>query len=271
MAAVVGQPGGELGPAAAAIGGLEEAAVTGVAPEVADRRDIDDVRIGRVGHHPGDLAGVAQPHTRERVAAVCGLPDPIAPPHAVPIVGLSGADPDDVGVGLEEGDVTDREGGLVSKIGFQVVPALSDRKTPPEAEARKTLRKSDSTASMSTTRPPMFMGPMLRHWSPARMVLSGTWAGRSETDARLTIRIARSVRWTLVGLVTGSLRDGNFGGAHCVGKRKGVGWWLDSLPPQSIIPRAGATSHLLVPGMTAPLSTNDRFPVPFSPAGGVPS
>ena len=52
--AVVGQSAGELGPGCAAVGRLEQAAVAGVAPGMAGGRDIDDIRIGRMGQHAGD-------------------------------------------------------------------------------------------------------------------------------------------------------------------------------------------------------------------------
>ena len=51
----------------------------------------------------------------------------------------------------------------LSKMGSQVVPAFTDLKTPPEAEATRTWVKSLSRASKSEMRPTMLAGPMLRH------------------------------------------------------------------------------------------------------------
>ncbi len=68
----------------------------------------------------------------------------------------------------------------LSKIGSQVVPALTDLYTPPEAVATRTLLKSASSASMSEMRPLMLAGPMLRHLRSR----TRSWSGRLRGDRR---------------------------------------------------------------------------------------
>ncbi len=106
--AVVRQAAADLLPRLAAVDRLEQPAVAGVAPRGAARRHPDDVRIRGVGEHLGDALGVLQAHVDERLAAVDGLVDAVAPGHAVADALFTGADPDDVGVLLEERDVADR-------------------------------------------------------------------------------------------------------------------------------------------------------------------
>ena len=66
-----------------------------------DRSDIDDVGVGGVGEYAGYLMSILQADVLECFAAVGGLVDAISPGYAVPVVGLTGADPDDVGIGLK--------------------------------------------------------------------------------------------------------------------------------------------------------------------------
>ena len=51
---------------------------------------------------------VLQPDVRPGLAGVGGLVDAVAPAHALAVRALTGADPDDVGVRLEDRDVADR-------------------------------------------------------------------------------------------------------------------------------------------------------------------
>ncbi len=106
--AIVGQTVRELLPGAAPVGRLEDAALAGVAPEIADCRHVHDVRIARMGDHPRNLERVAEADVRERAAAVGGLVEAVAPRHAVAVVRLARADPEHAGIGLEDGDVADR-------------------------------------------------------------------------------------------------------------------------------------------------------------------
>src|SRR5512136_16919 len=51
----------------------------------------------------------------------------------------------------------------LSKIGSQVVPALTDFHTPPDAPAQRTWVKSLSRASKAEMRPTILAGPTFRH------------------------------------------------------------------------------------------------------------
>src|SRR5688500_7344950 len=54
----------------------------------------------------------------------------------------------------------------LSTTGVHVVPELTDLNTPPDADATYTVANAESTASMSTTLPPMLDGPRFRHRNP---------------------------------------------------------------------------------------------------------
>ena len=95
-------------PGLAAVGRLEQAAL-GVRPEqVAERGDVDDVRILRVDDDAADALGFLQPDVLERLAGVGRLVDAGAERRALAVVRLAGADVDDVGVGRRDRDVADR-------------------------------------------------------------------------------------------------------------------------------------------------------------------
>src|ERR1017187_9755737 len=102
--AVVGQTGGELLPGAAAVGGLEYPAIAGIAPEVADGGGVDDIGVGGMSDYAGDLKGVLEAHVGKCPAAVGGFIDAVAPGHAVAVIGLAGAHPENLWVLLEHGD-----------------------------------------------------------------------------------------------------------------------------------------------------------------------
>src|SRR4029079_17356324 len=106
--AVVGQVAGQLRPRLAAVDGLEEPAIADLAPDVAGGRDVDDVGIGRVHDHRPDRVGVLEAHVGEGLAAVGRLVDAVAPRRGVAAALFAGADPDDVGIFLEDRDVADR-------------------------------------------------------------------------------------------------------------------------------------------------------------------
>ncbi|MEZ5418146.1 MAG: hypothetical protein R2708_12475 [Vicinamibacterales bacterium] len=58
--------------------------------------------------------------------------------------------------------------GSRSNTGVQVTPLSVVRKTPPVDDATYIVYGFDSTTSMSTTRPDIVAGPMLRRRRPAR-------------------------------------------------------------------------------------------------------
>ena len=61
-----------------------------------------------MGEDAADRLGRLQAHVRERLAAVRGFVDAVAPGDAVADAFLARSDPDDMGVVLEEGHVADR-------------------------------------------------------------------------------------------------------------------------------------------------------------------
>ena len=82
--AVSREPPGQRPPGLPAIGGLEDAALSGMSPEVALRRDVDDVRVAGVNQHLTDVVAGPEAHVAEGLAAVGRLVDTITPAHAVP-------------------------------------------------------------------------------------------------------------------------------------------------------------------------------------------
>ena len=110
---VVRQVAGQLRPRLAAVDRLEESAVADLAPDVPRGRDVDDVRIGRVHDDGSDRVGVLQPHVGEGLSAVGRLVDAVAPRRGVASALFAGADPDDVGILLEDRDVADRRRAVV--------------------------------------------------------------------------------------------------------------------------------------------------------------
>ena len=97
-------------PRLAAVSGLVDAAL-GVRPERrAQRREPDDVGVGRVHDDAANLAGVLEAHELPGAAGVDGLVDAAADDHVAADRGAPGADPDDVRVGLGDVDRADRSG-----------------------------------------------------------------------------------------------------------------------------------------------------------------
>ena len=109
------QTAGEFAPRLATVDRLEDAALRVVIPEVSLRRDVDDVGVGGVGDHLADVVRLGQSHVDEGLAAVGGFVDAVAPRHAVAHAVFTGAHPDDLGVGLEDGDVPDRGDRIIFK------------------------------------------------------------------------------------------------------------------------------------------------------------
>ena len=102
----LGNPSSLLDPRGAAVGGLEYASAADRAVDIADGRHPHDVRILGMEDDPADVEGVLQSDVLERDAAVGGLIDTIAPCGGLRPL-FTGADPDDVGVGLIDFHVAD--------------------------------------------------------------------------------------------------------------------------------------------------------------------
>ena len=80
---------------------------------VADRRRVDDVRVGRVHDDAADPARSLQPHVGPRLAGVQRLPDAVADRHVGADERLAGPGPHDVGVRRRHGHFPDRVDRLV--------------------------------------------------------------------------------------------------------------------------------------------------------------
>src|SRR6185436_3836993 len=98
-------------------------------PEMASCRDVDDVGVRRVKDDAPDVMGVGKTHELPFLSAVGGLVDAIAPGRTLAVIGFARSDPDNIGVGLRNGDVTDRTGRLIIEEGFPgraVISGLED-------------------------------------------------------------------------------------------------------------------------------------------------
>ena len=95
-------------PRLAAVHRAIEAALAAGSPHRSLRRDIDDRRVRRVRDDAADVHRGLEADVGPRLRAVGGLVDAVAPAHALPIGALTGADPDDVRIGLVDRDVADR-------------------------------------------------------------------------------------------------------------------------------------------------------------------
>ena len=100
-------------PGLAAVDGLVDAAFAAGAEERAGGGDEDDVVVGGVDQHLADVHRRTEAHVREGLAAIGRLIDAFAPTGGLPVVRLTGADPDEVRVGLRDRDRADGEEALV--------------------------------------------------------------------------------------------------------------------------------------------------------------
>jgi hypothetical protein len=150
-----------------------------------------------VQHDAADVLAGAQPHVGPGLAGVGGLVDAVAPADALPVGAFAGADPDDVGLGWKMAMSPTECTGSRSNTGSQVMPLSVVRNTPPVEEATYMVYGSDSTTSMSTTRPDMVAGPMLRRRRPAR---SADCSALDDAEARDRERASGQVRGPLHGI-----------------------------------------------------------------------
>jgi hypothetical protein len=82
---------------------------------MAQRPDVDDVRILRINHDPADLARLLQADVRPGRAAIRGFVDAVAGREIGTNVGLAGSGVNGFGVGGRYGDRADRSDGLTVK------------------------------------------------------------------------------------------------------------------------------------------------------------
>ena len=96
-----------LRPGNAAVGGFEYAAFFVRPPKMAQRRNVDDIGIGRMNDNAADVTGFLKAHVRPGAAGVHGFINSVAPRRALAIVRLAGAHPEDGGVRGRQREVTD--------------------------------------------------------------------------------------------------------------------------------------------------------------------
>src|SRR5262249_25519795 len=89
----------DLGPGPAAVAGLVQPALGVWRPDVAQGRDVDDVRFLGMNHDPANVPSVAQAGVVPGLAAVGRFVNAVAIADAVARVGLAGADIEDIGIG----------------------------------------------------------------------------------------------------------------------------------------------------------------------------
>src|SRR5690349_78098 len=75
---------------------------------MAQHGDVDNVWVFRIDHDARDRLGIFKTHLRESLTGVGGFVDAVAKARALAVVGLAGADPNDVWIGRSDGDVADR-------------------------------------------------------------------------------------------------------------------------------------------------------------------
>src|SRR5215471_10246267 len=75
---------------------------------MAQRRHVNRIGIPLVDNNAGDCLGFSQPHIGEGLSAIGRLINAVTRGRALPIIGLAGSDPDDIGILLADVNVTDR-------------------------------------------------------------------------------------------------------------------------------------------------------------------
>ena len=90
----------DAGPGVAPVGGLEDAALLAGHPVFAERRDVDNGRIGRMNADLGYAVGLAEADVLPGRARVAAPVDPVARQDVAADARLAGADEDQVGVGF---------------------------------------------------------------------------------------------------------------------------------------------------------------------------
>ncbi len=111
-------------PTAAAVGRAIDAARGAVAIWIADRRNPNAPRVGRIDDDLRDRPRVAQPGVAPTRAAVVREPNAVAVGDVVAQVRLARSDPHGVLVARIDGDRADRADGVVRPDAFQVSPPL---------------------------------------------------------------------------------------------------------------------------------------------------
>ena len=77
-----------------------------------------------------DLEGLVKSHVGPSLTAVSRLIDAVAPRDAVARIGFTGADPDDIRVGLANGDIADGDGRLLVELVFEVGTVIDGFEQP---------------------------------------------------------------------------------------------------------------------------------------------
>src|SRR5262249_14094303 len=97
----------DVGPRLTAVGGLVDATFFVRTEQTSERRDINRIRVLRINDDTRDGLCLFQPDVSECLAAVGRFIDPVAESGTLAVVRLARADPDDIRIGLANGDVAD--------------------------------------------------------------------------------------------------------------------------------------------------------------------
>jgi len=144
-------------PASAAVGTFIDAAFLGGFVDISQHGGIDDIRVGGVYPHPGDMAAVFQADVLPGFPGIYGFPGSIAGGNVAPHCFLASAYVDDVGVGL--GDFHRAYTAAKKTVGyaFPAIPAVGGLPYPAPGSAEiKKLGVSRNTGYRS--RPPATEG-----------------------------------------------------------------------------------------------------------------
>ena len=122
-------------PALARILRLEETAFGARPPNVAHDRHVGRVGVGRVDHDARDHLAVPEPGVGPGGAPVGRAVDPVTPARAVAVVGLAGADPDDLRVGGRHRHRADGGHGFLLEDRLEGPAVVGGLHEPPGGEA----------------------------------------------------------------------------------------------------------------------------------------
>ena len=106
-------------PSLSTIGGLVDAALLITTPETAHRRHVEDIRVGWMHHNTPNMLCLLKTNLGEGCATIRGLVHPVTPARALAVVGLTGADIEDIRMALAYREVTDTAGFKVLENGLE--------------------------------------------------------------------------------------------------------------------------------------------------------
>src|SRR5262249_26765326 len=91
---------------------------------MAECRDVHDVRIPGMNDNSADVMRCGEPHFLPGLAAIDGFVCTVTPRGALPVVRLTGADPNDGGIGRRDGYIADGRDTLFVEDGLPSCPIV---------------------------------------------------------------------------------------------------------------------------------------------------